>query len=419
MTRSARSIVIAALALLLSTSSSAIEGLRASPEFVTTNALRPLPETTVPVTWNARPFASLVGTQTIGSGVGRFQIDAGGVSTVATAPGLPTQVVAGTGPNPPDLIFPEIVRIPREVVDAAVERGAQRVLFTREFTNQFTGTPAGFPGPGTIAVQQTVSIVLSTGSTGPLQVFGLELRFGAAGPLRVLDLGERVEVYADVTYAGSGEFEAVWELADEGGPSGVPLFRPLRRVERFLASGQRTTIRGPRIEAERTGPHLVRLRVETPGVSFAAPVARFAVTGTRSAIGRLRWRDGLATVRPGATLRWSSAPDAVAYRVEALAQDLAPQQRPLFVPEDPEYADRGTRDAPFFEQEPTHAQAALRVVASELVAKPMIALNRERLKAMLRDASLLRVVALDREGHVVATTTPRPTARHGEEEKPR
>ena len=40
------------------------------------------------MTWNARPFGGIAGAQTLGSSVGRFELDTGGVQTVALAGAL-------------------------------------------------------------------------------------------------------------------------------------------------------------------------------------------------------------------------------------------------------------------------------------------------------------------------------------------
>lgn len=389
----------------------AVESVRANPPFITINAFRPLPIQTTAVTWQLQSFGG-VGPQTIGSSGARFQIDSGSVVTVGQAPPLAAQSVPG-GPSRP-VTLQENLQIPRSVIDEALRRGASRVLFRRTFTNQFINPGSrpdlpGIAGPAVVSVDQTISIVLSTSSTGELVLFGAELRFDAGSPVRIVSAGELVRVAADLSYAGSGELEAVWEIADDGGPSGVPLFRSLRTVRRFLGAGQRVSIKAPEIRSHRAGPHLVRLRIVSPSPQFPAPVARFAVTGPGARqIGEMHWGPFPKRIGGGAALTWQPYPGAAAYRVEALVSESSPDPaEALFTSEHPTYRDRqgAGADVQAFERDVRHDARPLRVVATALTRDARFEPSRAWLAPLPKDRALgWRVVALDSEGRPLGVT---------------
>lgn len=326
----------------------AIEGVRVTPGFVTVNAIRPRATQSVAVTWQVEPFQGMGVSQRLFSPGAQVETDQGARQMIATFGGLPPQTIAS--PVAPMLSFPDSVQITRELVAEALSRGAQRLLYTRRFSNQLVLGAARFDLPAVlvgqsieISSEQSFSIAFTTNSTGSLVVFGAELRFDEGTPLRVLKVGEPVRVFADLSYAGTGPLEAVWEIADEGSPDGVPLFRPLRRVRRFLGAGQRLTLEGPQLRTQRAGPHLVRLRLVDPTLSFELPTLRYLVGGARAAIiPAIHWTGSPIQAAPGASLSWSAVAGAAAYRLEVWEAESAARSaiRILRGSEDPTFQDR-------------------------------------------------------------------------------
>lgn len=355
------------------------------------------------VTWTATsmeapaPPPNLVGPlqvrRAITSPGARFVTDTGRVLTLGQAGPLRGSAEAlAPAAASRTATFSEAVRVPPDLMRRAQQLGARRVLYVRDFVEriELSGTVLGLntlepfrqvvTGRGSAAV----AFYPTTGLGGPFMASRIALRFDDGAVARVVEERADLAVWADVTYAGTGELVAVWEIAEAAGTLGTPMFRPLRQVRRFLGAGQRTSFRGPTLPTREPGPYIVRFRVQAPeeGVDGSQihywvlePVQRARVRATSPAP-----ESGLA---PDTRFAWGDVPGAGAWEVVFYADDQlvsAETRPPLFEPDQPRFRDvrgEGGLEDPFEVDEAArrrHAEPSLvdgaRPVATLLVAGP-------------------------------------------------
>ncbi len=320
---------------------------------------------------------------------GSIVADRGSVTTLGSLPPLAAQSAASA-------VFSEQVSLPRGLIEQARRTGARRILIVRTFVQQLTVrvtiTGGGLNAPliQTVVIpdqrQEAVALYLTPQVGGPFSVFRAVLRFDDGAPFRMVRPNEPVRAFADLYYRGTGRLEGVWEIAEVSSTSGSPVFRPLERVVRMLAAGQRVTLRGPRLPNLQHGLYLLRFRIQGPAGSPGDPVIRYQVLASGGA-GPYQ-TVSIATPPPEARVdgstrfAWSEVDGAVVYRME-------------FFEERPDGGDR------YFsaEQEAYGDLAGPGAEASAFEASSMDEANRDRARRSQRVTGLL-LPASEREARL-------------------
>jgi hypothetical protein len=257
---------------------------------------------------------------------GRVFLDDAAQTTIQTLPPLPAQPTGVA-------TYHETIQLRDRDLQRAVQAGVRRIVVVRNFKN------------GLDLVSGVAVVSITSGLGADFAVTRIQLRLGEGAPLRLVLRGEAVPVWADVSYGGNGELEAVWELAEPGSSAGELVYRPLRRLRRVLGAGQRVSLRAPDLPSDQTGLYLVRLRVVDPAPSFEEPVLRYYVAPEGetppepAGIVVLSPEHG-AELDAETTFAWRALPGARAYRLELHRGDAVARRRYVqFDPEHPSYAD--------------------------------------------------------------------------------
>ncbi len=111
-----------------------------------------------------------------------------------------------------------------------------------------------------------------TGATrnGVFSIERLELSFAGGATSASVPRGRSVQPKAVIKFVGQGNLKAVW-LLDK---------RVIDQVNLNLHSGSVLSLTPPPVSTEALdlGNHVVELKIEEPGISFAAPLIRFFVS---------------------------------------------------------------------------------------------------------------------------------------------
>jgi hypothetical protein len=203
--------------------------------------------------------------------------------------------------------------------------------------------------------------LLVGGLAGPFEVLRFELNFDDGSTLRTIAPGAPLRAEATVSYSGTGELRAVWELADAGSTAGTPIFRPLRNVLRYLGASGRVRLQSPELPTAGSGLHLFRLRVVEPDTAFPLPTIRYFVMeeagrGQAPQPLQLRGPGHLASLGDDTRFAWDLVEGASAYQIEIYAKPdpkAAAQPRPPANPSRVVWSParsfppkRGTRNSP-------------------------------------------------------------------------
>lgn len=163
-------------------------------------------------------------------------------------------------------LLPETVPVPSIVVMRAEQLGVARIAYERSFT-----------APGAQAGSDSALFEFVGAQGGPFRITGIALRFADGSRQAVVTTADRPVAFADITYVGTGRFEAQWEIAEPATTRGSPVFRPLELVRRQLVGSTRSTIRSPDLPANVEGVYLLRLRIDGPTPGIEQPVLRYVV----------------------------------------------------------------------------------------------------------------------------------------------
>lgn len=210
-------------------------------------------------------------------------------------------------------LFRENLPIPAELIDAALASG-QRLIVVRAFRDQTNSTP----------VVGQVAVPLGGSNTAALNVSRVALYFPDGAQDKILPPAARSHVLAEISYTGTGRFDAVWEIAEPTSTLGEPLFRTLSAVHRNLLGGlQGLTLRSPALPTAMDGVHLLRLRIVTPS-GFGAPVVQYYVNAAlRPRPPQVRlfaYAPGEGAVyAPETRFHWSPITGAAVYQLEFFA----------------------------------------------------------------------------------------------------
>jgi len=232
-----------------------------------------------------------------------------------TVPGTLSAPAPNAGPQPPagtpaseTVRIPETLAIPASALARAFNAGVSRLFYRRDFED---GTGLGRP--------VSLTLHLTGAGAAGFSVNYVGLRFDDQTVRRLVSPAARLRAQATIRFTGSGQLRAVWEVADPASASGTPVFRPLRVVRRPLFGGQAAIIESPPLPTDRSGLHLVRLRLIEPAVPEEPVVLQYYVSAEG---GR-----GLAPIEvlapasdtllsAGTQFRWRPLAGVAAYRLE-------------------------------------------------------------------------------------------------------
>lgn len=169
-------------------------------------------------------------------------------------------------------IFSENVRLSSQLIQNAHKSGYSFITYRRFFGD-------AFPGGGTAA---SVTFRITGSSATGFTISRQSMRFGDNSIVKLLDTKEILKAKADVTYLGSGQLQAEWEVAGPSTSGGVPIFRRIRTVRKYLLTGERATFVSPNLPTTIAGAYMVRMRITSPAPGFDSPVIRYFV-GARGA----------------------------------------------------------------------------------------------------------------------------------------
>ncbi len=252
---------------------------------------------------------------TVTSPQGRFT-NVDGTVTYGVVPTVLSQTKPGVFLTTTTFVFSEQVRVPAEVVYRAYKAGASRLYYFRTFDDGF--------GP----VTQGVTLNITGSSAAGFSLTRLSLRFDDDTALRVVDQGTKLGAYAEVSYSGTGQLQAAWEIAEPPSTQGAPVYRTLQLVRRVLAGGDRVRIPAPALPTDAPGFYLLRLRVTEPKLPVSddeLPFIRYVVA-RESARARPPQTLSVNTPASGALLSkgtdftWQAVDGARAYQLELYAK---------------------------------------------------------------------------------------------------
>ncbi|HKK07217.1 MAG TPA: hypothetical protein VKA50_15360 [Gammaproteobacteria bacterium] len=256
---------------------------------------------------------------TVTSTQGSFQSAAGDVvygtvpTTLTQSQPIPPPTTASI---PTTFTFRESLRVPTDVIYRAYKSGATRIYYVRTFTDSVTALPG-----------QVVLDITGSSAAG-FSLTRLSLRFDDDTALRVVGQGTKLGAYAEVSYTGTGQLQAAWEIAEPPSTQGQPVYRTLQLVRRVLAGGDRVRIPAPALPTDAPGFYLLRLRVTEPKLPVSddeLPFIRYVVA-RESARARPPQTLSVNTPASGALLSkgtdftWQAVDGARAYQLELYAK---------------------------------------------------------------------------------------------------
>lgn len=269
----------------------------------------------ISLTWSAvrdggiSPARGVNAGETVASLAGLFVDGAGRVLWRIERP-LSQRRQLPSGGMPPSgvFLFQETVRVPTNVLVTA-RRGGQGLFYQRSFDDGFGAATA------------RAELILTSASAAGFSLARLALRLDGGWVYRAVPMGADLSPRAQVTFSGSGQFRATWEIAEPASTAlGAPRFRPLVTVRRFLTGGGEAIIQGPVLPTTVRGAYLVRLRIDAPEPGFPPPVLHYAVGGTDGpadpeVLRPLAPATG-ALLEAAVSFHWPAHPRAHAYQIE-------------------------------------------------------------------------------------------------------
>jgi hypothetical protein len=168
----------------------------------------------------------------------------------------------------------ERLLIPKSALFRARQNGSTQLQYTRIFVDGTDNSP--------ITAVATLRITNST--SGLLAISQIDLRFSTNNLTEVVRNDEVLFAYANVSHAGSGIFDAVWEIATPASTSGNPVFTTIATVRKLLAAGRNVLVESPPLPTDITGNYLVRLRTRLPETNFDILQIRYSVLPTNKPV---------------------------------------------------------------------------------------------------------------------------------------
>lgn len=253
--------------------------LVAMPSHATVTSVTPVPSsknitiskgTSFQVTWYIRRSnTSGVGTQ-VTSLSGQFRGNGDPDYPLQNVSLVLSQTKAITGIST-SFRFSENVRLSAQLIQNAHTRGFSFITYRRWFDDGAGGNFA------------SVTFRITGSSATGFSISRQSMRFDDNSIIKILNEKETLKAKADVNYNGSGQLRAIWEVAGPSTAGGVPIFRPLRSVRKYLMSGgDKTTFVSPLLPSTTAGAYMVRMRITSPAPGFESPVIRYFI-GARGA----------------------------------------------------------------------------------------------------------------------------------------
>ncbi len=232
---------------------------------------------------------------------------------------LQQKTVTNTSPQLVTFQFSELITIPRSLLFRARKQGFAELRYSRTFTD--------FPDNTTTTA--TATLYLAGAAAGQLNIARVELRFDDGSRVRIASQGDAVRAQAYLNFSGTGQLDAVWEVARPESSHGKAFFTPLRSLRQYLSASGNIVLQSPLLPTDTTGNYRVRLRIISPRTPFSVPELEYRIQPT-PATATPRSTALLSVTEPpaGATLtaatvfRWQAVPGASAYQLELYEQPL-------------------------------------------------------------------------------------------------
>jgi hypothetical protein len=154
-----------------------------------------------------------------------------------------------------------------------------------------------------------------------------DLRFVGGEKMKVLTAGQEARAEVEVTFAGTGQLNGAWEIAEPTTTAGSPRFRTLELVSRTLGMGHREVLASPPLPTGATGAYLLRLRITTPEAAGPPLVVKYFV-GQPGAAAAAPPPAAIVASGPAAgspadrlAFSWQPVPGSIAYQLEIYESD--------------------------------------------------------------------------------------------------
>lgn len=149
---------------------------------------------------------------------------------------------------------------------------------------------------------------------------------------KIFKQGDKPRVKAELSYAGSGVLQGVWEIAEPSSTVGTPAFHTLKHVRKFLNQFGQVTIYSPHLPSNATGLYMVRFRITDPAPAFDTPVIRYFVNASKG-ISSPKHMDLItpgnrALISDATRFSWENIPTAHAYLLELFSPAAANPGQP-------------------------------------------------------------------------------------------
>ena len=278
----------------------------------------------------------------------------------------------------------ERLQIPRSVFFGVRKNSSTQFQYSRTFIDESGGS--------TPSVTATALFQVTNSSSGALSVSQIDLRFSTNNLTEVVRVNEILAAYANISHAGSGIFDAVWEIATPASTSGTPIFTTIASVRKLLAAGRNVVIESPPLPTNLTGNYLLRLRTRSPDTDFDLLQLRYSVIPTNKPVVAVK---KLFLINPinnsvvtGDTIfNWEPITEAIAYQLEIIDADSI---------ELPTINSPSTSSSNLKEKKPLSAGV---LMPSEQQASKLTKLVLEHLKP--GRAYQWRTVAIDNNGNII------------------
>lgn len=193
----------------------------------------------------------------------------GGPQTLTTPIAFGGGAISVASPTSGIFFVPESITVPSTAYDTAQRNGVTTIYYARRFTTT--------EGTTVYAFLQINLTFPAPNPSAALSLSRIALRFSDNTSVKVVVPETSLMAVADISYIGSGLFDAMWEIAEPVSTIGQPVFVPMRPVRQFLVAGGRVYLQTPPLPTQKQGLHILRLRVTQPTLNFATPVLQYSV----------------------------------------------------------------------------------------------------------------------------------------------
>jgi len=194
------------------------------------------------------------GNVTIVSTQGIFQV--GGTQIYVNNTQISAGITAGRG------MAMETLTILPSVMQKALSIGSSQITYTRSFSN----------ASGTVKVNTSIEIRITTGAAADLMITGMQLYFQNHQPVVTIKRNDpALKTYADINYVGSGVLQGYWEVDGN----------LLSNVIQTITSGSAITIESPAppiLPTFSSGSHRIRFVVTKPSQNIPFPDISYYVS---------------------------------------------------------------------------------------------------------------------------------------------